>query len=76
MAKTFEEMSEALRQFERGLLHPAEVILALQCDSFQLAALRQMVDLPLPALSKVRLHHFDDAVAIARVQAEQQEQET
>lgn len=66
MTKTFAEMEQVLKQLEGGLLHPAEAILALQCDEVQIAALRQMTALPIAALSCVRMQHFDESVERAR----------
>lgn len=60
--RTFAEMLEAIQQHREGLVSDAELIQALQCDDFQLTALRQYKALPLIVADKCSLSDFDQDV--------------
>lgn len=64
--RTFAEMLEAIKQHTAGLVYDAELIAVLQCDSYQLSAIRQYNALPLNVASKCSLADFDQAVQDAR----------
>lgn len=67
--KTFKDMQEALAQYSGGLLSEAELIMFVQCDEFQLQAVRQVLALPIAAAAKVQLSDFDSTIEIARRKA-------
>lgn len=67
--RTFSEMLEAIKQHRDGLVSDAELIFVLQCDEFQLSAVRQYNALPPTAAAKCSLADFDDAVNTARCKA-------
>lgn len=62
VTRSFAEMIECINQHRAGLLHDAELILALQCDQFQVEAMRQLLALPQNAVFKLSLSDFDPAV--------------
>lgn len=64
--RTFAEMLEAIKQHREGLVSDAELIMVLQCDTFQVSALRQYNALPANVANKCSIADFDEAVQNAR----------
>lgn len=60
--RTFAEMLEAIKQHSGGLVSDAELLLALQCDQFQLEALGQVDKLPAKAARKISITDWDGSV--------------
>lgn len=67
--RTFAEMLEAIKQHQEGLVSDAELLMVLQCDSFQIDALNQINSLPYKAIHKVGLLDWDDQVEMNRQRA-------
>lgn len=64
--RTFAEMLEAIKQHREGLVSDAELIMVLQCDSYQISAIRQYNALPINVANKCSIVDFDEAVQNAR----------
>lgn len=62
-------MHSVLRQYANGVLTEAETILALQCNEFQISALKQIANLPIAAQAKVCLADWDSTVEIQEAKA-------
>lgn len=66
---SFSEMTEVLKQYDAGLITRIELINALQMDSFQQAALNQVLALPYQVQQKINIGDFDEAINTAREKA-------
>ena len=66
MTHSFKDKLACLAQWREGLLHDAELILALQCDKVEVEALHQLLNLPQMVIPKLTLTDWDDYVASRR----------
>lgn len=62
----FSEMRTAIKQHKEGVISEAVLAIALQCDDFQMDALKQMSELPANVFSKVCISDWDDDVEFRR----------
>lgn len=75
MSRSFADMKEAISQYNNGLLHLPELLLALQMSEAQVEACVQFNALPEPVKQNTCLSQWDSFIKAVELKREQEQEQ-